>query len=456
MDATTLLDDRAQPAPTLDSRANADPMDSWHHDDFDPALGDRRKVFYGYKTCESCSITVPYIDWPPEDEQPPPWPGTICDECSRAEVELHHQVEQLIAEIDADMEERAGTYAPTLEEAEAAITERRTDANGWPLCLPDDRIAVADGDPIPPPPPPPDVLGVIYSDKRNVLAGEPASGKTWLAMECAAHIVEVMAQRVVWLDAEDSAHTFSERMTRLGHRDLTSSALLKRVNHSDWLDADELDRAAVSAWLADGPTGSGHLFIDSGTATDSGISADDYAAWAVRHAVHIGMTVIEHVAKNPEQRFGPLGSTRKNQSATGITAMIEGAAWTPATPAAVNLRVVKDRPGGTGRQKGDLYATVYGDPHDDGTVTITVRPPLEESDAYAGLIDAAVRDDPGIGANDLRDAVTEAAKLAGVRSDWQTVVAEIKQAVKSGLIVKVEGKGRRVHHYPADHSQANV
>lgn len=335
------------------------------------------------------------------------------------------------------------------------LGHRVTCPEGWPASLPDDRVAIGDDEPIPPPPPPPDVLGAIYADKRNVLAGEPGCGKTWLALECAAEIVKGLGRRVVWLDAEDSAATFSERMARLGHRDLTRSPMLKRVNHGDWLDAYLDDRdddndgpgalQRASEWLGDG-----HLFIDSGTASESGVSADEYAAWLRRHAVHHAMTVIEHVAKNPEQRFGPLGSTRKNQAQTGITAMIEGAAWTPSAASSVNLRVVKDRPGGTGRQKGQLYATVYGDPHHDGSLTITVRPPIEESDAYLVLVLSAVEDDPGIGSRDLRDRVSEAAKMGGLRSDWQTITAEIKEAIRAGHVVKHKGNGNRVHHYPAD------
>ena len=337
-------------------------------------------------------------------------------------------------------------YDPTLEEAEAAVTEARTDDDGWPYALPDDRLAIGDDEPIPDPPPPPDVLGVIYSDKRNVLAGEPACGKTWIALQCAVALIH-LGQRVAWLDAEDSAAVFSERLARLGHRDITRSALLKRINHDSWIEADSLDRAAVSAWLANGPLGSGHLFIDSGTATESGISADDYAAWMQNHAVHVGMTTVEHVAKNPEQRFGPLGSTRKNAAATGITAMVEGAAWTPTKPASVNLRVIKDRPGGTTRQKGELYATVYGSPHPDGSVAITVKPPAEESAAYAPIIETVVRDEPGIGARDLRDRVATAAQITGLRSDWQTLTAEIKAAIVAGRITKTKGSGNRVHHH---------
>ena len=357
---------------------------------------------------------------------------------------------RVVPDTSEPLPEPDGRYDPTLEQAEAAITERRTDDDGWPYALPDDRIALSDDDPIPDPPPPPDVLGVIYADKRNVLAGEPGSCKTWIAMACAAHLVKELGQRVAWLDAEDSAATFSERLARLGHRDLTRSVLLKRIDHSDWIEADSLDRAAVSAWLAASPAGCGHMFIDSGTATDSGTSADEWAAWLTRHAVHTGMTVVEHVAKDPERRFGPLGSTRKNAWATGITAIVEGLGWTPAEPGTVNLRVTKDRPGGTNRQKGALYATVHGSPHPDGSLAIVARPPVTESDAYLPIIETVVRDEPGIGARDLRDRVAAAAQITGLRSDWQTITAEIKAAIAARRITKAKGSGNRVHHHLPD------
>ena len=439
MDTTTLLYDRAEPAGSTRHDALTEGDCAGCGDTATLAVD----ATSGQAVCSDCELVIEACDnitargdlEPEPEPEPEPWPD--CDTCGDARaIDLH-----------------VGWDAWFCQACDTRPRDTRTDADGWPLCLPDDRIPLSDDEPLPPPPPPPDVLGVIYSDKTNVIAGEPGGGKTILLLACAAHIVKVLDQRLVWLDAEDSPAVWSERMAWLGHRDLTRSPMVKRINHTDWIDADALDRAAASAWLTDGDSGTGHLVIDSGTATESGTSAEEYAAWIKRHAVHVGMTTIEHVAKNPEMRFGPLGSTRKNQAATGITAMIEGAAWTPAKPAAVNLRVVKDRPGGTGRQKGELYATVHGDPHPDGSLTITVRPPLEESAAYAGLIDAAVRDDPGIGANALRDAVTEAAKITGLRSDWQTVVAEIKEAVRSGLIEKRDGKGRRVHHYPADHSE---
>ena len=338
-----------------------------------------------------------------------------------------------------------GHQPAALAEAEAAVTEARTDPHGWPHAIPDDRVPVGDDEPLPAPPTAPDILGVLYSDKHNVIAGEAGCCKTWIALEAAARL-EWLGQRVVWLDAEDSASVVSERLTRLGHRDLTRSFMFRRVNHSDWIDADPIDRAAISKWLTEGPLGTGHLFIDSGTASGSGTSPDDFAGWAPHHLVHVGVTVLEHVAKNPEQRFGPSGSLRKATTATGMTAMVEGLGWTKDTPSSVNLRVVKDRPGGTGKQRGELFATVYGSAHPDGSVTIDVRPPREESAAYLPLILAAVEDDPGIGARKLRDAVAEAAKIAGHRSDWETVANEIKEAVLLGRIVKTKGTKNRVHH----------
>ena len=157
-----------------------------------------------------------------------------------------------------DPDDRVQPHTPTLEEAEAAITETRTDDEGLPFAIPDDRVPLGDGDPLPERPPAPALLGLLYHDKVNYLAGDKSTGKTWIALEALAAAVKQLALRVVWLDAEDSAAKFSDCLARLGHRDLTTSAYVRRFNWSDWIDADELDRAAIAGWLAAGGNG-GHL-----------------------------------------------------------------------------------------------------------------------------------------------------------------------------------------------------
>ena len=189
------------------------------------------------------------------------------------------------------------------------------DDDGLPLAIPDDRVPLGENDPLPEKPAPPALLGLLYHDRINYIAGDKSTGKTTICTEALAVAVNNYAMRAVWLDAEDSAAVFSERLARLGHRDLTTSVYVRRFAWDDWIDAEPGDRAAVAAWLAAGGNG-GHMFIDSGSATGAGDSASDFAGWKLRHLVHPAVTVIEHTAKNPEQRWGPAGSLRKGATAT--------------------------------------------------------------------------------------------------------------------------------------------
>ena len=333
-----------------------------------------------------------------------------------------------------------------LRHAEEAITEARTDDHGWPLAIPDQRVTINPGDPIPKPPAP-DVFGLIHSDKINYIAGDKETGKTWFAADCMAYMVKTLAKRCVWIDAEDSDNKLASTLAALGHADITGSVLWRRVDWGDWIAADELDRAAIARWLTAGGNG-GHLFIDSGSATDSGDSAETFARWKPRHLVHPAATIIEHVSKDPERRHGPAGSLRKGATASGSVLMFEGAPWTPAISGTITVRKDKERPGGITVPKGEICAQIVGTPHADGRLTLEVRPPPIASETYRALIIAAVEDDPGIQSTKLRDAVTEAAKDVGLRTDWQTIAKEIADAIAAGDVVKIAGKGKNQHNYP--------
>ena len=332
-----------------------------------------------------------------------------------------------------------GREAPTLAEAEEAVTEARTDRSGWPWAIPDDRVPLGDGDPLPERPPPPALLGLLYHDRTNYLAGDKSTGKTWIALEALIVAVHVYAMRVVWLDAEDSAEVFSERLARLGHRDLTTSVYVRRLNWSDWIDADPLDRAAVAAWLANGGNG-GHMFIDSGSATESGDSADTFAAWKARHLVHPAATVIEHVAKNPEARYGPAGSLRKGATASGSVLLIEGAPWTAHHEGSVDVRLDKDRPGGIPHRKGELCARIRGTPA-AGLLVLEALPPGTPDEDIDAAILAAVEASPGIISTGIRDAVG---------GDGKQVSKRLLKLIEKSDIIRKPGKRRAQHHYLED------
>ena len=334
---------------------------------------------------------------------------------------------------------QTGHKAPTLAEAEEAVTEARTDRLGWPLAIRDDRVPLGDGDPLPERPPPPRLLGLLYHDRTNYLAGDKSTGKTWIALEALAVAVHVYAMRVVWLDAEDSAEVFSERLARLGHRDMTTSPYVRRLNWSDWIEADPLDRAAVAAWLANGGNG-GHMFIDSGSATESGDSADTFAAWKTRHLVHPATTIIEHVSKDPERRFGPAGSLRKGATASGSVLLIEGAPWTAHHDGSVDVRLDKDRPGGIPYRKGELCARIRGTPA-DGLLILEALPPGTPDEDIDSAILATVEASPGIISTGIREAVG---------GDGKQVSKRLLRLVKNGDIIRKPGKRRAQHHYIED------
>ena len=310
------------------------------------------------------------------------------------------------------------------------------DADGLPLAIPDDRVPLGDGDPLPDRPPAPGLLGLLYHDRVNYLAGDKATGKTWIVLESLAVAVKRLGMRTVWLDAEDSAAVFSERLARLGHRDLTTSVLVRRFSWADWIDAGPEDRAAVAGWLAAGGNG-GHLFIDSGSATESGDSADTFAAWKARHLVHPAATVIEHVAKNPEARFGPAGSLRKAATATGAVLLIEGAPWTAHHEGSLNVRLDKDRPGGIPYRKGELCARIRGTPA-AGLLVIETLPPGNPDEDIDAAVLATIEANPGVNATGIRDAVG---------GDGKQVSKRLLKLVESGAVIRKPGERRAQHHY---------
>ena len=316
--------------------------------------------------------------------------------------------------------------------------------DGLPLSIPDERTPIGEGDPLPVPDPPA-LLGLLYHDRINYLAGDKSTGKTTIATEALAVLVKLLDMRAVWLDAEDSSEVFSQRLARLGHRDLTTDDRVRRFSWSDWIDAEPGDRTAVAEWLAAGPNGGplpngGHLFIDSGSATGAGDSASDFAGWKIRHLVHTAVTVIEHTAKNPEQRWGPAGSLRKGATATGAVLMIEGAPWTAHHDGSVDVRIDKDRPGGIAYRKGELCARIRGTPA-DGLLILEALPPGNPDEDIDAAILAAVEDTPGITSTGIRE---------GVGGDGKQVSRRLLLLVKNGHIIRQPGARRAQHHYIED------
>ena len=321
----------------------------------------------------------------------------------------------------------------------------------WRDALPDDRIAVNDGDTIPRPDPP-TLFGLFYDGKVNVIAGSPTTGKSYAALAAATDAAK--AGRVMWLDAEDSRETFSLRCLQLGCSILTRSDDVTRLNHSDWTTAEPEHIDLAFQWLADG-FGPGRLVIDSGTSSGSGDNLDQWRAWKPRHLPdsrhQIGVILIEHVVKDNEQRHDQAaGSRGKLADVTGTHVQIdelEGTGWaaatdeTPPRPGGYAIYCTKNKPGGNGWVRGDRLGVLHGEPHDDGTLTLAVV----AGGRARSLVDAVaawVANNPGQTSTAVADAVP------GRKRD---LTKAVRKAETDGLIIRIDGPNNAKFCYPPDH-----
>lgn len=321
----------------------------------------------------------------------------------------------------------------------------------WAEALPDDRIPVKAGDPIPRPLAP-DLCGAFYSGLSNLIAGAPDTGKSYYALQAASEAAT--AGRVLWLDSEDSAAAFSARCLQLGCPELTTSPEVRRINHGDWVAAEPEHLELCWQWLDSG-FGPGFVVIDSGTAAGSGDSLDQWTTWKRRHLPPqgVGVLLIEHPVKDPEQRHGQsAGSRGKLAEIRGMALVIDeldGTAWAPGTdttpprPGGFAVVCAKNKPGGNGWARGDRIGVLHGAPQPDGSLVLS----LEVGGRTQGLLDAVSRwvaEHPG----ETTNAVVEA--LPGRKKD---LAKAVRRAEAEGLIVRRAGPNRSLRCYPPDHPE---
>ncbi len=295
-------------------------------------------------------------------------------------------VAQRIAELlsrgdpDGDVHDAArGVVKGAVLSRYAAIDDAAREAYGnWGLAL----LGV---DPAEPPPTAdlllrPDGGGALYSDRVNVIAGLPGSGKTWLALWAACELIRA-ERRVLFIDGEDSPLTTLQRVVALAP-DLVP--IFQDPARVRWVEPGVETNARlipIREWLGE----DGHTFVDSAASAGMGQHAEEVVEWFDSLVTPLtklgaGLTWIDHIAKRAEGRArGPIHASEKLALVQGSALTVSGTAWTRIAPGSVRLRVDKDRPGGTLTPIGHDVLHVAGQP--DGAGALTLRAEMPDGSA---------------------------------------------------------------------------
>lgn len=223
-----------------------------------------------------------------------------------------------------------------------------------------------------------DGKALLYRGRMHSIAGEPESGKSWLAQLAAAEQLQG-GQDVLYLDFEDSAVAVVRRLRALGCTDSDINAHLRYVQPSEPLVSDRLPAALLLAAptlaLIDGVTACLSLLNLNGS---DNADVALFIALLPRPLAQAGAAtvVIDHVPKAQENRGRyALGAQHK-------LAAIDGAAYmvTPVKPFGYGqqglsrIQVVKDR---IGRVREHAPYNSVGELHlgsEGGAVRAEIRP----------------------------------------------------------------------------------
>lgn len=306
-----------------------------------------------------------------------------------------------------------------------------------------------------------DGVALIYPGRIHSLSGESESLKSWVAMAAGA---EVLADggRFAYIDHEDHAGAFLERMTALGiNRDtLNDPDRVRYVRPTEPLSSRDGratiaagDFAELAAWrpdlvIVDGVT---EGMVSEGLEPLSNADVAEWFRLHLRPLSEAGAAVVQldHVTKSTETRGRyALGAVAKLNSVDGAAYTVEmlqplGRARSEPVEGLTRLHIAKDRPGHVrGATTGPIAADIAITAYPDGGVTVTVatsggigmdehrRRILEHLSIYPGSAKTALR---SIGNSDAVDRA-------------------LKSMVADGLVV-VEVAGRSHRHHLTDRGQ---
>lgn len=240
---------------------------------------------------------------------------------------------------------------------------------------------------------------LLYRDKVHWFQGEPESCKTWAALLAAQHTITVHDRRparIVWIDFEDDASTFLERLDAIGIDEATVNEHFTYIRPDEPLSDKDGSRGTRAGVALDQALGecADLVVIDGVTEamTLEGLNFvdnRDIAAWMrllpkwIAHEFGAAVVCLDHVVKNTDDRGRfAIGGQHK-------LAGIDGAAYSfkPLKPLSravgiepvtgiVQINVVKDRPGFVrGYAEGDVVGRLELTAYPDGGLSMSLELP---------------------------------------------------------------------------------
>lgn len=237
-----------------------------------------------------------------------------------------------------------------------------------------------------------DGVHLFYRGRINWLFGQPASGKTWVALVAAKQVLDA-GGRVLWLDMEDIPQTFLERMTSLGidRAVVIDQERVRYVqpreplfSHGKAWTNNLAERSALMAWRPD-------LVVFDACAESMGLegasitSNDDVNEWmmnVIRPWTYIGsaVLVLDHLPKSNDNALDryPIGGGHKLASLDGSsirTRIIQNFGRNVGTSetirGVIELYVTKDR---SGAVEGAILASGSLDSKAAGELVLDIHP----------------------------------------------------------------------------------
>lgn len=303
--------------------------------------------------------------------------------------------------------------------ARATGVSVRDDSSWTPVDLQPILQALAAGEasgPVPELMPRTDGLALLYPGELHSLAGEPESGKGWIACSEAARVM-TEGGRVMYIDFEDTAPSVLSRLIALGAEPATLLAGLA------YLQPDQAPALDAIPTLLHGRTprlaiidGLTEAYALLGLDAHSNTDAATFFHRLPRPIAQAGAAVvlIDHVVKDKEGRGRfALGAGHKLAGVGVAYGMAVIDRPSRQHTGKVKLTLSKDRHGHIPGARGSTIAIATITPADDGNrVTVRLDPPDSSDNAgnlrptnYMEQISMYVEQHPGAGRNDIRSGV---------------------------------------------------